>query len=291
MNTAAEIDAPFLLSMLRLHEYQELHDPEHLADWIEARLDQGLAWFDHADTYGNQRAEQMFGNALRARPSLAARVKIVTKANVIAAAHDTSRYGVKHYDSSPDYLTAAIDNSLRRLGVEHLERFLLHRPDPLMDANATAAALDAAIDAGKVGAVGVANFFPEQWRRLQASMRHRLASHQLQLSLARPEPLFDGLYDAVIRDGMQPMAWSPLGGGIVFEDVLGEALSRLSPEFDTSAAGLALAWLRALPGRPVPVIGTLRGDRIEELKVGAGFKLERSTWFALLEEARGERIA
>lgn len=286
-----EIDAPFLLSMMRLHEHEELHAPQHLADWIEARLDQGLTWFDHADTYGYHQAATLFGDALRIRPHLATHIKVVSKANVIPAAHDTSRYGVKHYDSSPEYLTATIDATLRQLGVARLDHFLLHRPDPLMDAEATAAALDAAIDAGKVGAVGVANFLPEQWRRLQAHMRHRLASHQLRLSLAHPEPLFDGLYDALLRDGLQPMAWSPLGGGIVFEDVLGESLSRLSPEFDTSAAGLALAWLRALPGRPVPVIGSLHGERIEELKVGAGFKLERSTWFALLEEARGERIA
>lgn len=290
-DTALRIEAPFLLGMMRLHEHDELHTPARLADWIEARLDQGLAWFDHADIYGDRQAEALFGEAVRSRPGLASRVNVVTKANIVTPTRDPSLHGIKHYDSSPDYLAAAIDAALGRLRVERLDHFLLHRPDPLLDAEATARILDDAIDAGKVGAVGISNFRPEQWRRLQDAMHHRLASHQLQLSLARPEPLFDGLYDALIRDGLQPMAWSPLGGGIVFEDVLGESLSRLSPQFDTSAAGLALAWLRALPGTPVPVIGTLRAERIEELQAGADLQLERSTWFALLEEARGERIA
>ncbi|GGX86872.1 aryl-alcohol dehydrogenase [Litchfieldella qijiaojingensis] len=291
MNEDLRIEVPFLVGMMRLHEREALHDPNALADWIEARLDQGLTWFDHADIYGDRKGETLFGDALRARPGLAARVRIVTKACIVTPSRDTSPYGVKHYDSSPDYLSAAIDASLTRLGVERLDHFLLHRPDPLMDAAATGGALDAAIDAGKIGAVGVSNFLPEQWRRLQASMRHPLVSHQLQLSLAHPEPLFDGLYDALLADGMRPMAWSPLGGGTVFEDVLGESLARLAQDFTTSSAGLALAWLRGLPGHPVPVIGTLREQRIDELLSGACIRLDRPTWFALLEEARSQRVA
>ncbi|EPC01188.1 hypothetical protein L861_11475 [Litchfieldella anticariensis FP35 = DSM 16096] len=291
MNDDSRIDVPFLLGMMHLHERDTLHAPETLADWIEARLDQGLNWFDHADIYGNHRGETLFGDALRARPALASRVRIVTKAGIVTPSLDTSAYGVKHYDSSPSYLTAAIDASLARLGVEHLDHFLLHRPDPLMDAAATAEALDAAIDAGKVGAIGVSNFLPEQWRRLQAAMRHPLVSHQLQLSLAHPEPLFDGLFDALLADGMRPMAWSPLGGGTVFEDVLGASLERLAGDFNTSSAGLALAWLRGLPGHPVPVIGTLREQRIDDLLNGACLELDRPTWFALLEEARSQRVA
>lgn len=291
MSDELNIDVPFLLGMMRLHEQEQLQDPHALADWIEARLDQGLCWFDHADIYGDRKGETLFGEALRVRPSLVQRVHIVTKASIITPARDTSPYAVKHYDSSPEYLSAAIDGSLQRLGVERIDHFLLHRPDPLMDAAATAEALDTAIEAGKIYAVGVSNFYPEQWRRLQACMRHKLASHQLQLSLAYPEPLFDGLFDALIADGLRPMAWSPLGGGMVFEDVLGESLERLSQGFATTSSGLAMAWLRALPGNPVPVVGTLKESRIDELLSGARLRIDRPTWFALLEEARSQRVA
>nr|WP_298410457.1 aldo/keto reductase [uncultured Halomonas sp.] len=284
-------DVPFVLGMMRLSESYELSDPSRLADWLEARIDEGLDWFDHADIHGKRGSETLFGQALKQRPALKSKVKVVTKADIVLPALDTSRFGVKHYDTSADYLESAIDASLSRLGVERLEYFLLHRPDPLMDAETTAKALDDAIDAGKIGAAGVSNFLPEQWRRLQRAMKHRLEVHQLQLSLARPAPLFDGLFDALMNDGQKPMAWSPLGGGSVFEDILGSALTKLAQEFGLSRAGLALAWLRRIPGNPVPVIGTLKDKRLCALAKEGQLDIDRATWFALLEEARSQRVA
>lgn len=290
MNDASGFDVPFLLGMMRLCDSPTLTEPNRLADWLEARVDEGLHWFDHADTYGDYYCESLFGEALALRPGLKSRVRVVTKSGVVLHRRDTSRFGVKHYDTSPAYLRAAIDGALSRLGVERLDHFLLQRPDPLMDVAATAQALDEAVDAGKVGAIGISNFLPEQWRRLQAAMKHRLTVHQLELSLVHPAPLFDGLYDAVLTDGQQPMAWSSLGGGSVFEDVLGTALERMANELQVSHAGLALAWLRRLPGNPVPVIGTLKESRIRDLALEGQLEMDRPAWFALLEEARSQRV-
>lgn len=283
-------DAPFLLGMMRLSDSPSLSDPRTLADWIEARLDEGLTWFDHADTYGDRRCEALFGEALALRPALKSRIHTVAKAGVVLPGRDTSRFGVKHYDTSPAYLGQAIDGILSRLGVEHLDHFLVQRPDPLMDVSATAHVLDTAIAAGKVGAVGISNFLPEQWRRLQQAMTSPLVVNQLELSLAHPASLFNGLYDAVLSDGHQPIARSSLGGGSVFEDVLGTAIERMAKELQISHAGLALAWLRRLPGQPVPVIGTLKDNRIHELAREGRVDLDRPTWFALLEEARSQRV-
>lgn len=282
---------PFALGMMSLLEAPELQRPAALADWIEARLDQGLNWFDHADIYGNRHCEALFGEALRSRPGLAARLHVVTKAGIVTPKRDASPFGVKHYDSSTAYVSAAIDAALQRLGVERIDHFLLHRPDPLMDSGATARALDDAIDAGKVGAAGVSNFLPEAWRRLQSAMHHSLQAHQLQLSLTHNEPLFDGLYDALIGDGQQPMAWSPLDGGACLSGQVGERLARLAEERSQSAAGLALAWLRALPGSPLPVIGSLRESRIAQLLDDANHDLGRTDWYVLLEAARGHEVA
>ncbi|MCG6658091.1 aldo/keto reductase [Halomonas campisalis] len=297
MNGAAAIDAPLLLGMMRLHEEPELHAPARLADWLEARLDEGLDWFDHADIYGEGQGETLFGAALRARPALASRVRVVTKTGIVTAARDRSRTlgrssaGIKHYDSSRAHVTAAIEAALKRLGVERLDHFLIHRPDPLMDAEATGRALDDAIAAGKVGAAGVSNFLPEQWRRLQGAMQHRLASHQLQLSLAHTRPLFDGSFDALVGDGLASLAWSPLSGGRVMTGPARPALLTLAEAHGVSPAGLALAWLRALPGRPLPVIGSLKAERIRALHADADLALPRPDWFALLEAARGQEVA
>ncbi|SEO66483.1 aldo/keto reductase [Aquisalimonas asiatica] len=284
-------DTPFLLGMMRLHERPELHRPERLADWIQARLEQGLCWFDHADIYGDGAGERLFGQALRHRPALARQVRIVTKTGIVPEGRDSSPFGVKHYDTSATHVTRAIDAALDRLGVAHVDHFLIHRPDPLLDAEATGRALDDAITAGKIGAAGVSNFGPEQWRRLQGAMRNRLAGHQLQLSLARTSPLFHGDYDALLADGLQPMAWSPLGGGAALQGHTGAMLERLAGEWNSTAAAIALDWVRTLPGRPLPVIGTLRPERIDELLGSTGQPMTRATWFALLEQARGEPVA
>ena len=129
---AVTFNVPFVLGMMRLHEAQEMHQASHLADWIEARLEQGLHWFDHADIYGNGACETLFGQALRARPALAKRLNVVTKASI---ANDNPAPGsgkIKHYNASPEYLSRAIDDALGRLGVERLDHFLIHRPDLLM---------------------------------------------------------------------------------------------------------------------------------------------------------------
>ncbi|MGM0693235.1 MAG: aldo/keto reductase [Pseudomonadota bacterium] len=276
-----------MLGMMRLHERPELQSPERLADWLEARLDQGLDWFDHADIYGSDgHNERLFGDALRRRSGLATRVRVVTKAGILMAPDVT-----KHYNSSPAWLARAIDRALARLGVEQLDLFLIHRPDPLMEAEATARVLDAAVQSGKVAALGVSNFLPEQWRRLQAALSHPLTHHQLQLSLTRTAPLFDGEFDALRRDGLSPLAWSPLDGGTLFQGAVGQALARLAAHHDVSPAGLALAWLRCLPGSPVPVIGTLDPARIMTLHDEARLSLPRQDWFALLEAARGHEVA
>lgn len=288
---SATFEVPLVLGMMRLHEARDLQDPERLADWIEARLDQGLVWFDHADIYGDGQGEALFGAALKRRPGLAQRVRIVTKASIIPPQRDTSGYAVKHYDASPAYLNAAIDAALARLGVERLDHFLLHRPDPLMDAEATGRALDDAVAAGKIAAAGVSNFLPEQWRRLQGAMHQTLAVHQLELSLGHSAPLFDGSYDALLRDGLTPLAWSPLGGGSVFEDRLGQVLTAEAEAHGCSPGALALAWLRRLPGRPVPVVGTLKPERLEALLQAPAPSLAAPPWYALLEAARCHRVA
>ncbi|WP_355661750.1 aldo/keto reductase [Halomonas salifodinae] len=287
----AAFDVPLILGMMRLHEARDLQDPERLADWIEARLDQGLDWFDHADIYGDGQGEALFGAALKGRPGLASRVRIVTKASIVTPQRDASGYAVKHYDASPTYLSAAIDAALARLGVERLDHFLLHRPDPLMDVEATGRALDDAVAAGKIAAAGVSNFLPEQWRRLQGAMHHKLTVHQLELSLGHSAPLFDGSYDALLRDGLAPLAWSPLGGGSVFEDRLGRVLAAEAEAHGCSPGALALAWLRRLPGGPVPVVGTLKPERLEALLQAPEPALAPPPWYALLEAARCHRVA
>ncbi|MBT2788448.1 MULTISPECIES: aldo/keto reductase [unclassified Halomonas] len=287
---AATFDVPFVLGMMRLHEASDMHDPKQLADWIEARLEQGLNWFDHADIYGGNQGETLFGAALKTRPALARRVHIVTKASI---ANDNPAPGsskVKHYNASPAYLSSAIDASLGRLNVERLDHFLIHRPDLLMNADATGRALDDAIEAGKIGAAGISNHLPSQWRRLQGAMHHRLSANQIELSIAHTAPLFDGSFDDLCADGHAPMAWSPLASGQLMQGAVSDCLDKWATKLECAPSALALAWLRSLSNSPVPVIGSVKPERISDMLNGPA-TLPREAWYELLEAARGHCVA
>ncbi|MGS2743845.1 aldo/keto reductase [Halomonas sp. LS-001] len=287
---AHTFDVPFVLGMMRLHEAPEMHQVSHLADWIEARIEQGLNWFDHADIYGNGACETLFGQALRSRPTLVKRLNVISKASI---ANDNPAPGsgkVKHYNASPNYLNQAIDDALKRLSVERIDHFLIHRPDLLMNAEATGRALDDAVTAGKIGAAGISNHLPSQWRRLQNAMHQPLLANQIELSLAHSTPLFDGSFDDLCADGHAPMAWSPLAGGALMQGETSRVLKRLASELNSTPGALALAWLRTLPCRPVPVVGSVKPERIAAMLNGPDM-LSRDNWYELLEAARGHCVA
>ena len=291
-DSEALFDVPLILGMMRLGDYDDLARAPALADWIRARLDQGLDLFDHADIYDDNACEKRFGEALAAAPELKQKVRLITKTDIVPSQFDTSDWRVKHYNTEGRYISAAIDASLKRLQVDHIDCFLVHRPDPLMDAADTARALEDAVQAGKVGQVGVSNFLPDQWRLLQGALGQKLVCNQIELSLREASCLFDGTAEALLNDGLQLLAWSPLAGGSLQDgDLLGAALKRAGEAAKLSPTALAISWLRRLPGSPVPVVGSLNPERITEALAGTEYRMAREMWFFLLEAARGHRVA
>lgn len=280
-----------ILGMMRLLDYPELTAPASLAHWINGRLDEGLNVFDHADIYGDSRCESLFGEALKADPTLGPRLRIITKTDIVHAHQDSSPWGVKHYYAEAEYIRTAIDAALIRLNIDCIDTFLIHRPDPLADMARVARALEGAVQAGKVRHIGVSNFLPEQWRWLQDNTDLPLACNQSELSLIANGALFDGTHEAHLRDSLLWLAWSPLGGGLLEKGVLGQALARAREETGLSTTALAIAWLRTIPGAPVPVLGSLREERIQQALAGAEMTLSRELWYSLLEAARGYPVA
>lgn len=276
--------------MMRLLDYPELTRPEKLADWIAARLDEGLNVFDHADIYGDGECERLFGKALRANPALAGKVRVITKAGIVMANHDRSPWQVKHYRAEAGYLETAIDKALASLAIEQIDTFLIHRPDPLMQAEDVARVLENAVLAGKVRQIGVSNFLPEQWRWLAANTTLPLVCNQSQLSLAHTAPLFDGTLEAHLADGLRWLAWSPLGGGNLTGQIPADALKRAREETGLDQTALAIAWLHQIPRTPVPVLGSLNPDRIHSALQGAQSLLSRPLWYRLMESVRNRAV-
>ena len=259
--------------------------------WIHERLDEGLDTFDHADIYGDARCEMLFGAALQADPVLRQRVRVITKASIILPHQDSSPWRVKHYRGTGLHLRKAIDDALVRLKLDQIDSFLIHRPDPLGDTEAMAQALEAAVSAGKIASIGVSNFLPEQWRWLQANTKLPLVFHQSELSILANSALFDGTHEAQLRDGLQWLAWSPLAGGQVTKGALGQALVDAQAMTGLSPTALAVGWIGRIPGAPIPVLGSLRAERIQDALNVDGSQLPRELWFSLLAAARGHEVA
>ena len=113
----------------------------------------------------------------------------------------------------PGGAAAACEASLRRLGVDVIDLYQIHRPDLLTHPADVAATLAALRDEGKIREVGVSNHTPAQVDALQAHLPFPLVSNQPEYSAVHLDPLRDGTFDACMRDGVVPLVWSPLAGG------------------------------------------------------------------------------
>ncbi|RVT85665.1 oxidoreductase [Rhodobacteraceae bacterium CCMM004] len=265
----------------------------HVRAKIEACLEQGITTMDQADIYGDYGAEEILGRALT--PELRDRIEIVTKCGIVAPAGRYADRRVKHYDTSSAHIRASIDHSLRLMGIDRIDLLLIHRPDPLMDHAETGAALDAAVESGKVRAVGVSNFRPHDWTLLQSAMDTPLVTNQIEMSLCHTAPFTDGDLAFLQEQGVAPMAWSPLGGGRLMRPGtegggLFDALSAVAEAQGVDPGAVAVAWLLAHPAKIMPVMGTNALERIATLGTALKVEMDRQTWFALYTHALGHEV-
>ncbi|MEL6517682.1 MAG: aldo/keto reductase [Pseudomonadota bacterium] len=267
--------------------------PAHVQAKIEACLAQGITTMDQADIYGGYEAEEILGAAFKAAPALRDQVEIVTKCDIVAPAGRYSNARVKYYDTSRAHITASVDHSLRLMAIDTIDLLLIHRPDPMMDACETGAALDEVVKSGKVKSVGVSNFKPWDWTLLQASMETPLVTNQIEMSLLERSSFTNGDLAFLQERGVAPMAWSPLGGGGLFDSensALRTTLQTIGEQYGIDDAAVAVSWLLAHPARIMPVMGTNNLDRIGKLGDAAKLTMDRQTWFELYTLAQGHEV-
>ncbi len=271
-----------------------IDNPDGLARMISSCLDIGITTIDHADIYGGYQVEALFGKALRQLPGQRSRIEIITKCGICAPFPTRPATTTKHYNSSADHIRASVDQSLKNLGTDYLDLLLIHRPDPLMDADDTAAGLTEVVKAGKIRFVGVSNHTPTQFALLQSRLPIPLVTNQIEFSALHTQGMDDGTLDQAQQLRARPMAWSPLGGGSLFA-IAGEqavrvraALLEVGRRYGCDDIGqVALAWLLAHPSRPVPVIGTGKIERLADAIKAASLELDRQDWFRILEASKG----
>jgi len=274
---------------------------------VDAALDGGITLFDHADIYSGGRSEAVFGEILADRPGLRDEIVLQTKCGIRLS----DDHGPKRYDLSYDHIVGSAEASLRRLGVEHVEVLLLHRPDPLMEPAVIAHAFDDLHASGKVGAFGVSNFSTAHLGRLAEAIDRPLVANQIQLSLGHTGPVeagitanmpgratgADDLLDGSTARGVRIQAWAPLAGGAFSHDdpapehaETAGAVRAIADRQGVSPLGVVLAWVLRLPHGVQPIVGTTDPGRIAACCAAADLALSREDWYQLFEAARGHRV-
>jgi len=262
---------------------------------IEQCIAMGVTSFDHADIYGNYGVEGLFGEALRAQPSLRERIELVSKCGIKLISNKRPQHGIQHYDTTAAHIVASAEESLRQLHTDRLDLLLIHRPDPLMDFDEIAEAFTRLKQAGKVLHFGVSNFSRHQFEVL--NRRIELATNQIEFSPLHVAPMFDETFDGLQDLQVAPMIWSPLGGGRLFSandantENLRLVIKQIADRLQQPFASVVFAWIMQLPSRPIPLTGSGRIEAIGVAVVGSTFQLPRSDWFAILRAARGHEVA
>jgi predicted oxidoreductase len=254
---------------------------------IEKSLELGFTTFDHADIYGDHTTEAEFGEVLKSHPELREQMEIVTKCGILRVCDNKPQHYIKAYDSSKEHILQSAEDSLRQLGTDYIDVLLLHRPDFLMNPDEIGEAFELLYRSGKVRSFGVSNFTKSQIEMLSESVP--VGTHQLEISVKALQAFSDGTLDQCTKDGIVPMAWSPLGGGDL-PAALVEELKKWADEFGTTPQVIALAWLMQHPAGILPVIGTTKEDHLVKSKEALSIKLDRQQWYSIYQASTGVRI-
>ena len=271
---------------------------------VIAAYEAGYTLFDNADIYCRGHAERIFGEALKQVSGMREKIILATKCG-IRFAGDGGPDAPHRYDFSAEHIVRSCEESLRRMKVETIDLYQLHRPDYLANPEEVAGAFTQLKQAGKVRYFGVSNFRPTLVTALQVVCPMPLIVHQVQISLGKVDSFTDGTLDQCLIEKLTPMAWSPLAKGLLgdggkelsAEEKAAYGAERVLPVLDAIAAArgssrtvVALAWLLKHPSGIVPIVGSTNPDRIREAAKAADMELTREEWYRLLTAARGEPL-
>lgn len=257
---------------------------------VEGVLDAGMNLVDTADVYGFDwggtgfgQAESLLGEVLAAAPALRDRMVLATKGGI---------FPPTPYDSSATYLVGAVEDSLRRLQTDHIDLYQIHRPDMLTHPGDLAATLTALVESGKVGAVGVSNYTPDQTRALAVHLEVPLVSTQPQFSALHLDAMRDGTLDTAMELEITPLAWSPLAGGALatgegIPAALKEVLDVLGEREGCDRSIIALAFVMAHPSKPIAIVGSQKLERLVAYQSALDVQLSRHDCYQIIQASEG----
>jgi aryl-alcohol dehydrogenase-like predicted oxidoreductase len=271
------------LGCMGMSEFYGAHDDAESIATLHHALDVGVNFLDTADAYGPYTNEELVGRALRGRRGQAF---LATKFGFVRDAKDP---GARALDGRPQYVRRACEASLRRLNVEYVDLYYLHRVDPKVAVEDTVGAMAELVREGKVRHLGLSEVSPQTLERAQRV--HRITALQSEYSLWTRDPE-DGVLEACRRLDVGLVPYSPLGRGFLTgalkspDDFAPDDYRRENPRFQgenftrnlalvekvkalaadkgCTPAQLALAWVLAQWQCIVPIPGTRRIRNLDE---------------------------
>jgi len=286
----------FNLSRISLGFWRALewnYSVQQLNTFITQLLELEITTFDHADIYGGYECEALFGNVLKENQSLRNKMQIVTKCGIKLISHKFPEHQLHCYDTSKEHIINSVENSLRNLSTEYIDLLLIHRPDPLMNADETAEAFYGLKKSGKVLHFGTSNFLSNQFSLLQSRLDFPLVTNQIEVSVLNTEHFDNGNIDFLQEKKVAPMVWSPFAGGRIFWENSGQAnrvrniLNEFADKYKVGIETIATAWLLVHPVNFIVVLGSGKIDRIKSALRSLEIILTREEWFKLWVASKG----
>jgi predicted oxidoreductase len=283
---------------------------------IDAALECGLNFFDHADIYCRGKSESVFGEFLARNAGLRDKIILQSKCGILLPGQPQAGMPGR-FDLSFSHIVDSVDHILQRLRTDYLDILLLHRPDPLVEPEEVAQAFDRLKRTGKVQNFGVSNHTPAQIDLLKKYVEQPIVVNQIEYS-----PVHTVLHDAAIHGNMKRphygnpgegtieycrmhdialQAWGPLAKGMLSGRNLGpetepriretaSLLERLAHEKSVSREAIVIAWVLRHPARVMPVLGTTDPERLRACCQATKVQLSRIEWYQIYTASMGHPV-
>lgn len=236
---------------------------------IKTAIKSGITHIDTAESYGNGHSEELIGKAIEEF----SREKLFIATKVSAA------------NQGYEGVHAALEASLKRLGTDYVDMYLLHRyPEPGVDIEGTMKAMDELVEAGKIRNIGVCNMSVNRLKEVQKHTQNQIVCNQVHYSLACREIVHLGVLEYCQRSGIAVVAWGPLQKGTLEE---AQILVEIAKKHNKTPYQIALSWLMCQQG-VVTIPKTSSLDHLKENLEVVGWDLPQLDMDRLTKEFPGQ---